>query len=212
MSKYKAGTDQAVAANEELAKSISDLMFDMSINTSLNVDAQTNFASTMGYTSEEAQMMQAAIVGLTAKYDYNKNGLLDLEELTKSYYNDYLLLEGAFTDQTATFTLVYQIVGHPPGWVADNRTSGTWGGATMADILGKKHGGSIYGGQHGMIVPPGFSNDGMPVMVSSGERLDVTPAGNKNMGGDSELTAMIADLKYTMDGLPRLIRDAVMMA
>lgn len=81
----------------------------------------------------------------------------------------------------------------------------------MKLLKGNMHGGTVYGGQHGMVVPPGFSNDGMPVMVSSGERLDVTPAGNKN-GGESELIGMIADLKYTMDGLPRIIRDAVKMA
>jgi hypothetical protein len=44
-----------------------------------------------------------------------------------------------------------------------------------------KHGGTFIGGIHGMTVPPGFSNDGMPIFVSSGERVDVTPAGNKSV-------------------------------
>ncbi len=47
-----------------------------------------------------------------------------------------------------------------------------------------KHGGSFIGLQHGGIVPPGFSNDGMPIWVSSGERVDVTPAGNKTVSGE----------------------------
>ena len=77
---------------------------------------------------------------------------------------------------------------------------------------GGKHGATFIGMAHGgAVVPPGFSNDGMMIRVSSGEELTARPAGNNNLGGDSELTAMIADLKYTMDGLPRLIRDAVMM-
>lgn len=74
-----------------------------------------------------------------------------------------------------------------------------------------QHGGVVYGGAHGMMVPPGYSNDGMPVMVSSGERLDVTPAGNKTTG-DDELHMMIADLKFTLEGLPIYIRDAIQTA
>lgn len=49
---------------------------------------------------------------------------------------------------------------------------------------GGMHGGSFVGLQHGGIVPPGFSNDGMPIWVSSGERVDVTPAGNKTVSGE----------------------------
>lgn len=48
---------------------------------------------------------------------------------------------------------------------------------------GGMHGGSFIGMAHGGIVPPGFSNDGMPIWVSSGERVDVTPAGNKSVDG-----------------------------
>jgi len=54
---------------------------------------------------------------------------------------------------------------------------------------GGMHGGSFVGMAHGgMVVPPGFSNDGMMVRVSSGERLDVTPAGNKSVSGQSSNT------------------------
>jgi hypothetical protein len=49
---------------------------------------------------------------------------------------------------------------------------------------GGMHGGSFIGMQHGGMIPPGFSNDGFPLMVSSGERVDVTPAGNKTVSGD----------------------------
>jgi hypothetical protein len=53
---------------------------------------------------------------------------------------------------------------------------------------GGMHGGSFIGMQHGGIVPPGFSNDGMPIWVSSGERVDVTPAGNKSVNGQTSNT------------------------
>lgn len=53
---------------------------------------------------------------------------------------------------------------------------------------GGMHGGSFVGMQHGGVVPPGFSNDGMPIWVSSGERVDVTPAGNKSVSGQSSNT------------------------
>jgi hypothetical protein len=76
--------------------------------------------------------------------------------------------------------------------------------------ISMKHGGSFVGLAHGGIVPPGFSNDGMPIWVSSGERVDVTSAGNKTTDNE-ELKALIADLRYVMRGLPRDIRDAVQM-
>lgn len=64
---------------------------------------------------------------------------------------------------------------------------GGFGGVNINKPLdiNAKHGGSFVGLAHGGIVPPGFSNDGMPVWVGSGERLNVTPAGNKtiNDGG-----------------------------
>ena len=83
------------------------------------------------------------------------------------------------------------------------------------DYLNKKnaggmHGGSFVGLQHGGVVPPGFSNDGMPVWVSSGEKLDVTPAGNKSVENE-QLAGMISELMYAIRGLPRDIRDAVQM-
>jgi hypothetical protein len=75
--------------------------------------------------------------------------------------------------------------------------------------LGGKHGGSFIGMQHGGIVPPGFSNDGMPVFVSSGERLDVTPAGNKDVT-NTALLSKLDDLNYKLDGLPRAMKEAVL--
>ena len=67
------------------------------------------------------------------------------------------------------------------------------------------HGGSFIGMQHGGIVPPGYSNDGMPIFISSGERVDVTPAGNvnkvnKNEGGNTlrfygPVTFQVSDMK-----------------
>ena len=56
--------------------------------------------------------------------------------------------------------------------------------ADKQEGTGGMHGGSFIGMAHGGIVPPGFSNDGMPIWVSSGERLDVTPAGNKSVSGE----------------------------
>jgi len=76
--------------------------------------------------------------------------------------------------------------------------------------LGHMHGGVVYGGQHGMVVPPGFGNDGMPVMVSSGERLDVTPAGNKTID-NTDMLSKLDNIEYLLENFPRAIRDAVQM-
>lgn len=58
-------------------------------------------------------------------------------------------------------------------------------GISLQNRITKKHGGSFVGLAHGGIVPPGYSNDGMPIWVSSGERVDVTPAGNKTINGEN---------------------------
>jgi len=84
-------------------------------------------------------------------------------------------------------------------------------GISLQNRITKKHGGSFVGLAHGGIVPPGFSNDGMPIWVSSGERVDVTPAGNKSVDNE-QIAYLISDLKHTMELLPVYIRDAVQMA
>lgn len=84
-------------------------------------------------------------------------------------------------------------------------------GISLQNKITKKHGGSFVGLAHGGIVPPGYSNDGMPIWVSSGERVDVTPAGNKSVDNE-QIAYLISDLKHAVELLPVYIRDAVQMA
>ena len=73
------------------------------------------------------------------------------------------------------------------------------------------HGGTFVNLAHGGIVAPGYSNDGMMVNVSSGEQLEVTPAGNKDIT-ESALLAEMQGLRADMEALPLMLRDAVMLA
>jgi len=68
--------------------------------------------------------------------------------------------------------------------------------------INAQHGGSF-------IIPSGYPSDTFPIMGSSSERVNITPAGNKMMdsGMINELVAMRQDIQ----DLPRAIRDAVLM-
>lgn len=133
--------------------------------------------------------------------------------------------------EAATGALIELSANTPEGWTVDSyynifkttyiRTVyGSGGGQSKGkgstgdtaidyDIANRgMHGGEFVGLQHGGIVPPGFSNDGMPVFVSSGERMSVEPAGNKNIE-NTALIAKLDELNYKFDGLPRAIRDAI---
>lgn len=88
------------------------------------------------------------------------------------------------------------------------------GGANLWDLppnpFGGKHGGSFVGLQHGGIVSPGFSNDGMMVGVSSGERITAEPAGNKNI--EDGQVSINERLLFAIEGIPQAISDAVRMS
>jgi len=64
---------------------------------------------------------------------------------------------------------------------------------------GSMHGGSFIGMAHGGVVPPGFSNDGMPLWVSSGERVDVTPAGNKSVNSEGAVNKFYGPVTFQLD-------------
>ncbi len=66
----------------------------------------------------------------------------------------------------------------------------TGGGGILASIFGMKEGGTVHNkngkivkaqsGLNSFMVPTGYPNDSFPIMVQSGERVDVTPAGKVN--------------------------------
>lgn len=65
--------------------------------------------------------------------------------------------------------------------------SATGGGGILAGLFGMKEGGTVHNkngkivkaqsGLNSFMVPTGYPNDSFPIMVQSGERVDVTPAG-----------------------------------
>lgn len=67
------------------------------------------------------------------------------------------------------------------------------------------HGGAIRA-QHGLMVSPGFSNDGGLVRVSSGEKLSVEPAGNKDIVDEPQWARNIL---YAIEKLPTAMKEAV---
>jgi hypothetical protein len=80
---------------------------------------------------------------------------------------------------------------------------GMFGAQGLFGFLGFKNGGNVTnrGGRpikaqsgYSGIVPPGFPNDSFPIMVQSGEHVNVTSSGNTRNGFDGVITA-INDLK-----------------
>lgn len=67
------------------------------------------------------------------------------------------------------------------------------------------------GGQAGLdlTVPPGFPGDSFPVFASSGERVQITPAGGGGPGSGPEVAALASEVRLLVRSLPVILRDAV---
>ena len=213
MEKAGRSTDKQAAAMDNLNESYEDFILSSMGSLGATSEQTMGVAYAFGEIDDKSLAVFGAIQGLL---ELGRGAVETTEMISKLRGHIQDLDSVSLQDKSMTIKVNYLITmsgGGFSSFAGSGPTSGGtyWGQKVFDTRELKKHGGTVYGGQHGMVVPPGFSNDGMPVMVSSGERLDVTPAGNKN-GGESELIGMIADLKYTLDGLPRIIRDAVKMA
>jgi len=213
MEKAGRSTDKQAAAMDNLNESYEDFILSSMGSLGATSEQTMGVAYAFGEIDDKSLAVFGAIQGLL---ELGRGAVETTEMISKLRGHIQDLDSVSLQDKSMTIKVNYLITmsgGGFSSFAGSGPTSGGtyWGQKVFDTSELKKHGGTVYGGQHGMVVPPGFSNDGMPVMVSSGERLDVTPAGNKN-GGESELIGMIADLKYTLDGLPRIIRDAVKMA
>lgn len=76
-----------------------------------------------------------------------------------------------------------------PGYHNQNRPSTGGGGAAYQTTLGTPFAG-FANGIRGFVVPPGFHRDNYLVGLTSGERVDVTPAGQRR-GGDAPITVNV---------------------
>ena len=198
---YGQNSEQTIAATEELEESISSLMFEMA-NASgefeISGEAQMKMAMALDLVSEKSVMMQAAMTALNEKYDANKNGILELGEMTIGYMADLGALNALFTDREANWKLYIDVIQRGGSATFPGiKTGGAMPRGNPENLF--RHGGSFIGMAHGGIVPPGFSNDGMPLWVSSGERVDVTPAGNKSVDGQGNTMRFYGPVTFKVD-------------
>ena len=211
MEKAGRNTTKQAAALDNLNESYEDFILSTMGDLGASSEATMGVAYAFGEIDDSSVAVFSAIKGIV---DLGLGAVETANRMVALNGRIQDLNDVQLADKSMTIRVNYLIsgwFGAFPGMTRVGTSKQGVGGGPSAIESEFKHGGTVYGGIHGMIVPPGFSNDGMPVMVSSGERLDVTPAGNKG-GGDIELAGLIADLKYTMEGLPRIIRDAVQMA
>lgn len=94
--------------------------------------------------------------------------------------------------------MIYALQGLITEWVLFNSIAwifglGGFGSVTIPSLLGipKLAGGGDF------VVPPGFPNDSYPMLVQSGERVRVTPAGST--GSEARLLGEIRDALYAIN-------------
>jgi hypothetical protein len=182
-----------------------------------------DIAHNMGILDDKTYGLQAAAFDLQDELDGTADGLITINDNARKNIGSFGDLNKVFTDLSENapqggsadyyynlfITTYYRTVGSSGGGITAQMQTGGLGHQTRELKNQARHGGSFVGMAHGGIVPPGFSNDGMPVFVSSGERLDVTPAGNKDVT-NTALLSKLDDLNYKLDGLPRAMKEAVL--
>jgi hypothetical protein len=189
LQKYGKRSAKAKESAMELGETYDD--FILSALSDLGADSKATLS--VGYAFGEIDdKSMAAFTAIQQLYDeYSKTG--DIEQLTGKLQGLRDRLEGLdklkIDDKSMTFTIYVRYLVN--GSMVSLNTSAV---GNMSNLLnetidlsqglkrsGGMHGGTFIGMQHGGIIPPGYSNDGFPLWVSSGERVDVTPAGNKKI-------------------------------
>lgn len=191
----KAGTntEKINDVTNEAKKSLKDYAFE-ALTAGMNLDQYGDFvykAALHFGQMTEAEFEAARTARELQKYIMDNNLTFEQAQPLISQYNAGLgqLMAGGRADY---FIYIHYITSGgfgPQANPAMQLPKGFGQGQTSA-IMGK-HGGTFIGLQHGGVVPPGFANDGYPIFVSSGERVDVTPAGNKNIEGSGESSITI---------------------
>ena len=182
-------TEQITAATDKATASLQDYAFEMLTS---NMDIEQHGEFIMKAAVHFGQMTQAEFEAARAGQalqNFIQENNLSWEESQPliDMYNEGL--EGMMAGGSSNyFVHIWQIVHSsgtgmiPSGF--GNMPNNELNKKAPVIIGGGMHGGSFRGYAHGGVVPPGYPNDGMPVMVSSGEELKVRPAGNSSKGGD----------------------------
>jgi len=211
MKKAGGSTQKQQAAIDDLNESYEDFILNTLQSLEVSPEATMGIAYAFGEIDDSSLAVFGAINKINEKFEVGSNDWIKALENVKNKMGDLAGLQ--IGDKSATITIYIRYLTSgilSAGQAAEaGRLTGQYN-QWVKENVGGMHGGSFVGLAHGGIVPPGFSNDGMPLMVSSGERVDVTPAGNKSVENE-QLAGMINELLFAIRGLPRDIRDAVQM-
>ncbi|MFA5150976.1 MAG: hypothetical protein WC554_00305 [Clostridia bacterium] len=211
MKKAGSSTKKQQAAIDDLNESYQSFILNSLQSLGTDPTATMGIAYAFGEIDDKSLAVFSAISRINDEFSVGSDEWINAIENVYSRIGDLDNIQVSDKGFTITIMVNYLVNGMPaynpsaPIAAIDARVN-----RYLGENVGGMHGGSFVGLAHGGIVPPGFSNDRMPIWVSSGERVDVTPAGNKNIENE-QLAGMINELLFAIRGLPRDIRDAVQM-
>lgn len=156
------------------------------IAAQLDGDAALSLGLTLGLIDVNTYSTITAIDELTKKYDINKSGVLENNEVTQQYLDELRGIYGVqelLKDKTVTY--VINVVKNGLDNIVGSQTGLSGNGKNNA-YIGKAQTNQAAGGSG--IVPPGYNHDNFLMGLSSGERWNVTPssrvgASDKGNGG-----------------------------
>jgi uncharacterized protein YlaN (UPF0358 family) len=196
---YKLAVDNLTLAFGPLTEQI--LYNQLAAN--MDKDAAYELALQMGLLDGKAYNLLAAMDKLTADYDKNGSGAIEAAEMTAEYRAEVERLQGAINNlQSKT---VY--VGVEVNW----NSLGSDGLEEALGGLEQKRGGPQEGfatGVSNFVVPPGYPNDSFMVGLTSGEVVNVDPAGGTSGRGGVTIEAVHIHNEMDYESfLYRLIND-----
>ena len=211
MKKAGRSTKKQQAAINDLNESYEDFILNTLQSLEVAPEATIGIAYAFGEIDDQSLAAFGAINKINEMFEVGSDDWINALENVKNRMGDLADLQIGDKSATITIYIRYLTSGSlSSGQAAEaGRLTGQYN-QWVQENIGGMHGGSFVGLQHGGIVPPGFSNDGFPLMVSSGERVDVTPAGNKIVDNEI-LSKKMDDLISVMRGLPVEIRDNLRM-
>ena len=186
MRKARKSTSRQQEAFEYLKESQEDVMMNFAQMAGAPHEAMIQLAYAFGEMDDESIAAFGAVAQLTEEAKHTNDWVAWAKKI--SAVNDRLagLNKIQLENKEATYTIrvIYLVTGQVPlGTPGYTPSSENMSQSQINFVnVGPKHGGS-FGFRHGGIIPPGFSNDGFLLPVSSGENVEVTPAGNKNIEG-----------------------------
>jgi hypothetical protein len=158
-------------------KALNEEMIFNKLAANMTEDAALALAVQMGLLDPMTYSLSLKMDELTAKYDLNQDGVIDAKEATAEYYEEVKKLQDQVNNlQSKTIDIVVN-------WRGEG---GGIGGAERAMNV-DLNGNGIIGAANGLnfVVPPGFPNDSFgPIFVQSGEKVQVTPAGQRSGGNN----------------------------